>query len=99
MDKAPPGKWEGGVGYLTEEIAKQQLPEPSDDNLVLVCGPPPMMKAISGEKAPDKSQGQLAVCSPKMAGCLLTDVRCSPSGQATAPLAEYSSRQGQEIVN
>ena len=57
VDKAPEGKWEGGVGYITEDIAKQQLPEPSDDNLILVCGPPPMMKAISGEKAPDKSQG------------------------------------------
>ena len=58
MDKAPEGqKWEGGVGYLTPELAKQQLPKPSDDNLILVCGPPPMMKAISGDKAPDKSQG------------------------------------------
>ena len=24
-----------------------------------VCGPPPMMKAISGDKAKDKSQGPL----------------------------------------
>lgn len=26
---------------------------------VLVCGPPPMMRAISGDKLPDKSQGPL----------------------------------------
>lgn len=26
---------------------------------VQVCGPPPMMKAISGDKAQDKSQGPL----------------------------------------
>jgi len=57
VDKAPPGNWEGGIGHLTEEIAKKQLPAPSDDHLILVCGPPPMMKAISGDKAPDKSQG------------------------------------------
>jgi cytochrome-b5 reductase len=25
-----------------------------------VCGPPPMMNAVSGDKAPDKSQGELA---------------------------------------
>jgi len=59
VDKAPPGGWEGGVGHLTEDIARQQLPPPSDDHLILVCGPPPMMKAISGDKAPDKSQGEL----------------------------------------
>jgi NAD(P)H-flavin reductase len=63
VDKAPPGEWEGGVGHLTEEVAKKQLPPPSDDHLILVCGPPPMMKAISGDKAADKSQGviQLAI--------------------------------------
>lgn len=27
--------------------------------MVQVCGPPPFMKAISGDKAPDKSQGEL----------------------------------------
>ena len=25
----------------------------------MVCGPPPMMKAVSGDKLPDKSQGPL----------------------------------------
>lgn len=57
VDKKPEGEWDGGVGYLTEEVAKKQLPEPSDKHLILVCGPPGMVKAISGEKAPDKSQG------------------------------------------
>ena len=61
VDKAPKGNWEGGVGYITEEIARKQLPEPNDDNLILVCGPPPMMKAISGDKAPDKSQGAFLI--------------------------------------
>ena len=25
--------------------------------MIFVCGPPPMMKAISGDKAPDYTQG------------------------------------------
>ena len=37
-------------GYLTADIVKKFMPEPSDDNLVMVCGPPPFMKVISGEK-------------------------------------------------
>ncbi len=28
--------------------------------MVLVCGPPPMMNAISGNKAPDYTQGVLS---------------------------------------
>lgn len=49
------------TGYVTPEILEKHCPPPSagEDNLVLVCGPPPMMKAISGDKAPDKSQGEL----------------------------------------
>ena len=35
-------------------------------SLVQVCGPPPMMKAISGDKAPDKSQGELTGVLAKM---------------------------------
>ncbi|KAL0340519.1 UNVERIFIED_CONTAM: NADH-cytochrome reductase-like protein [Sesamum radiatum] len=35
------------------------LPSPSDDTLILVCGPPGLMKHISGDKAKDRSQGQL----------------------------------------
>lgn len=33
---------------------------------VQVCGPPPMMKAISGDKAEDKSQGELSGLLAKM---------------------------------
>lgn len=38
-------------------MATANIPPPSDDNLILVCGPPPMYKALSGDKAKDKSQG------------------------------------------
>ena len=36
------------------------MPPPTDDNLVMVCGPPGLMKVVSGDKAPDKSQGPLS---------------------------------------
>ena len=61
VDKIGEGKgdsWKAGVGYVTREMATQHIPPPSDDNLILVCGPPPMYKALSGEKAKDKSQGK-----------------------------------------
>lgn len=56
----PPKGWKGSVGYVSKDDIKKYMPAPSDDNLILVCGPPPMMKAISGSKAPDYSQGELA---------------------------------------
>jgi cytochrome-b5 reductase len=33
---------------------------PSVTVMLQVCGPPPMMAAISGDKAPDKSQGEVS---------------------------------------
>ncbi|BDA51006.1 NADH-cytochrome b5 reductase 2 [Coccomyxa sp. Obi] len=59
VDKPSSFFWRGGKGYITADIVKAQLPAPSDDNMILVCGPPPLMKAISGDKAEDKSQGPL----------------------------------------
>jgi cytochrome-b5 reductase len=58
IDKEEPG-WTGGVGHVTLDDVKKYMPEPSDDNLVFVCGPPGMYKAISGPKAEDKSQGEI----------------------------------------
>jgi len=52
--------WKGTTGFITKDLLKSQLPKPSKDSVVLVCGPPPMMKVISGEKAPDFSQGKLS---------------------------------------
>jgi len=51
--------WDGGVGYVTASTVKDHMPVPGPHSLVMVCGPPPMMKSISGDKAPDKSQGEL----------------------------------------
>ena len=47
------------MGYITSGMLQEHLPPPGDKSLVLVCGPPPMMKAISGDKLPDRSQGPL----------------------------------------
>lgn len=58
--------WKGSTGYVTEDIIKKNCPCPSDENLILVCGPTPMMDAISGDKAPDKSQGELSGVLAKM---------------------------------
>ena len=70
IDKTKDGKipegWKGGVGYVTKDMASAHIPPPSDDNLVLVCGPPPMYKALSGEKAKDKSQGEVSAPPPPL---------------------------------
>lgn len=58
VDKAPKG-WKGPVGFVTPALLKEHMPAPEDDSLVLVCGPPGMMVAISGSKAKDFSQGEV----------------------------------------
>lgn len=40
--------WNGGVGYVSEDVVKEHLPPPADDNWILVCGPPPMMNVRLG---------------------------------------------------
>lgn len=56
----PTNDWTGGKGYISKDMAAKGLPGPGDDTMILVCGPPGMMKHISGEKAKDYSQGELA---------------------------------------
>ena len=54
--------WHGHVGHINRELVEKICPKPQDgeDILILVCGPPPFMKTISGPKNPDKSQGPLS---------------------------------------
>jgi cytochrome-b5 reductase len=52
--------WKGGVGRVTEEEVRREMPAPGKGGIVFVCGPPPMMNAVSGDKAQDKSQGELS---------------------------------------
>lgn len=60
----PPSDWMGGVGYINKEMIKCLMPPPNraSDSIILVCGPPPFMEAISGDKDFKKSpptQGEL----------------------------------------
>lgn len=60
VDKTPSKDWKGEQGHVTKEMIQKYMPASSqNDVLVSVCGPPPMMKLISGAKAPDFSQGQV----------------------------------------
>ncbi|OMO81268.1 Oxidoreductase FAD/NAD(P)-binding protein [Corchorus capsularis] len=56
----PSKSWKGGVGYVSKDMVTKGLPAPGEDTLILVCGPPGMMKHISGGKAKDYSQGELS---------------------------------------
>ena len=61
LEKPPPKNWSGSKGYITKELLKTVLPEPKQDDFkVFVCGPPPMMKAISGAKKSPKDQGEIS---------------------------------------
>ena len=58
LDKAPKG-WNGASGFITTALLKEKLEPPSGDTMVIVCGPPGLMAAISGPKSPDFTQGDL----------------------------------------
>lgn len=45
LNNPPPG-WMGGVGFVTRPILDEQFGPPKRDSLVLMCGPPPMNKAM-----------------------------------------------------
>ncbi|XP_048331677.2 nitrate reductase [NADH] [Ziziphus jujuba] len=36
--------WQYSVGFITESILREHIPEGSDDTLALACGPPPMIQ-------------------------------------------------------
>merc|ERR1711957_91180 len=44
--KTPEENWTGGVGFITKEMIKERLPAPSDDTLILMCGPPVMCTKV-----------------------------------------------------
>jgi cytochrome-b5 reductase len=58
LDKPPKG-WRGGSGFVTPAMLRETMPAPRDGHLLLVCGPPGMMAAVSGGKAKDYSQGEV----------------------------------------
>jgi len=58
LDK-PPKDWKGGSGFVSEQMVKENIPRPSEDSMVFVCGPPGMMKAVSGPKTEKYEQGEV----------------------------------------
>ncbi|XP_074482364.1 NADH-cytochrome b5 reductase 3 [Sebastes fasciatus] len=43
LDRAPED-WEYSQGFISEDMVREHLPPPSDDSLILMCGPPPMIQ-------------------------------------------------------
>ncbi|XP_069484595.1 NADH-cytochrome b5 reductase 3-like [Ambystoma mexicanum] len=43
LDKAPED-WDYSQGFVNEDMIKDHMPPPSDDALILMCGPPPMIQ-------------------------------------------------------
>lgn len=42
----PPEGWTGGVGFVTQDILEKQFGKAEGDTFALMCGPPPMNKAM-----------------------------------------------------
>ena len=40
----PPADWAYSIGFVTAEMIVAHLPPPGEDTIVLMCGPPPMIK-------------------------------------------------------
>ena len=40
----PPSGWKGSKGFITQEMIEEHLPAPGSDSVVIMCGPPPMIK-------------------------------------------------------
>lgn len=43
LDRAPEN-WDYSQGFVNEEMIKDHMPPPSEDTLILMCGPPPMVQ-------------------------------------------------------
>lgn len=42
--------WFGAKGHITGDLIKEHCAPPSDDTLVVVCGPPPMYESLCGPR-------------------------------------------------
>lgn len=43
----PPENWNGETGFVTKEMIEKYIPKPANDIKVLLCGPLPMVKAMT----------------------------------------------------
>lgn len=46
LNNAPEG-WTGGVGFVSADMIKEHIPKPSSTMKLLLCGPPPMVSAMT----------------------------------------------------
>ncbi|KAI3388436.1 hypothetical protein SNEBB_011015 [Seison nebaliae] len=44
LDEVDDDDWPYAKGFINEEMIRKYLPPPGDDTLVMICGPPPMVK-------------------------------------------------------
>lgn len=58
LDKAPTN-WSGETGFISKEFLTKNLPQPSKESKVFICGPPGLYKAISGPKTSPTDQGEV----------------------------------------
>ncbi|KAJ3010662.1 NADH-cytochrome b5 reductase, partial [Thoreauomyces humboldtii] len=43
----PPAGWTGGVGFVSKDMIRDRCPAYAEDVKILLCGPPPMIKAMA----------------------------------------------------
>jgi cytochrome-b5 reductase len=56
----PTNGWSGETGFVTADMVRKHLPSAQAENtMIMVCGPPPMMKGLCGPKGPKGSQGEI----------------------------------------
>lgn len=47
LNEAPDDSWTQGIGFITKQILEERLPKPASDIKICVCGPPPLVKAVT----------------------------------------------------
>lgn len=52
--------WKGARGRINKALMEEHLPKPTDDSLIVICGPPPFTKALSGPRVEAEVTGLLA---------------------------------------
>jgi cytochrome-b5 reductase len=65
VDK-PVADWKHYKGYVNEKMIKETMPQPDEGNIIMVCGPPPMLESVSGPKGPNFTQGEVGGTLKKM---------------------------------
>lgn len=59
VDKKDGSDIDATEGYITKDVLAAAMPKPAEDTHVFVCGPPPLYKAISGDKVSPSDQGEV----------------------------------------